>query len=87
MRAAACAHESSLPAASPPPLPGIAMPDLLATVQELPEGLRAAVYLTDILGYSCQDAAEVIGVPVGTVKSRLERGRGRIRQRLAGRSA
>jgi len=81
MRTAAYVHETDLPAEQvQPEVPHAA---LLAAVQELPERFRATAYLTDILGYSCQNAAEVIGVPVGTVKSRLDRARDQVRERLA----
>jgi RNA polymerase sigma-70 factor, ECF subfamily len=58
--------------------------EILDAVQALPECFKATVYLSDILGYSCKDVAEVTGVPVGTVTSRLHRARGRLRDRLAG---
>lgn len=49
----------------------------------LPERHRQVVELIDIDGLSYAEAAEVIGVPVGTVMSRLHRARVRIRQRLS----
>lgn len=48
----------------------------------LPEHHRQVIELVDIDGLSYAEAAELIGVPVGTVMSRLHRGRARIRQRL-----
>ena len=48
----------------------------------LPERHRQVVELVDIGGLSYAEAAEAIGVPVGTVMSRLHRARVRIRQRL-----
>lgn len=48
----------------------------------LPERHRQVVELVDIDGLSYSEAAQVIGVPVGTVMSRLHRARARIRQRL-----
>lgn len=50
---------------------------------DLPERFRKAVGLVDIEGLSYQEAARVMGVPVGTVMSRLHRGRRRIREQLA----
>lgn len=48
----------------------------------LPEDQRLAVILFDIEGYSYEEIAEISGVAVGTVKSRLHRGRGRLREIL-----
>jgi RNA polymerase sigma-70 factor (ECF subfamily) len=44
-------------------------------LESLPESYRAAVQLVDIAGMSYRDAAERLGVPVGTIMSRLHRGR------------
>ena len=44
----------------------------------LPPDQQAALVLVDMLGYPVADAAEVLGVPVGTVKSRCSRGRVRL---------
>ncbi len=50
---------------------------------ELPECFRAVVYLADVEGYSYKDIAGMIGVPIGTVMSRLSRARCRLRALLA----
>jgi RNA polymerase sigma-70 factor, ECF subfamily len=50
---------------------------------ELPECFRVAIYLADVEGYPYKDIAELLDVPVGTVMSRLHRGRARLRKRLA----
>lgn len=50
---------------------------------ELPECFQATIYLADVEGYSYRDVAEIVGVPIGTVMSRLHRGRRRLRRRLA----
>jgi RNA polymerase sigma-70 factor, ECF subfamily len=57
--------------------------DIHAAMQALPEKLRTAVYYADIEGLRCKDIAELIGVPVGTVMSRVHRGRRRLRDLLA----
>jgi RNA polymerase sigma-70 factor (ECF subfamily) len=44
----------------------------------LPEDQRAAIVLVDLEGFSVADAAEVLDVPVGTIKSRCARGRARL---------
>lgn len=49
---------------------------------DLPQRFRQAVDLVDIGGLSYQQAADTIGVPVGTIMSRLHRGRRRIREQL-----
>jgi RNA polymerase sigma-70 factor (ECF subfamily) len=49
---------------------------------ELPDDQRLVVILSDIHGYPYGEIAEIIGVPAGTVKSRLSRGRARLRDVL-----
>lgn len=56
--------------------------DVLQALRELPEGFRAALYLADVEGYPYKEVAEIMGVPIGTVMSRLHRGRQRLRVRL-----
>jgi RNA polymerase sigma-70 factor, ECF subfamily len=51
-------------------------------VKELPECYRAVVYLADAEDYRLAEIAELTGVPIGTVMSRLYRGRARLRRRL-----
>jgi RNA polymerase sigma-70 factor, ECF subfamily len=41
------------------------------------------VYLADVEGYPYRDIAEMLGVPIGTVMSRLHRARAMLRKRLA----
>jgi RNA polymerase sigma-70 factor, ECF subfamily len=56
--------------------------EILAALDELSDDFRRVVELVDIDGLSYPEAAEVLGVPVGTVMSRLHRARRRIRDRL-----
>lgn len=49
----------------------------------LPEDFRLVVYLADVEGFSYQEIADIIERPIGTVMSRLHRGRSRLRQSLA----
>ncbi|MBW2237113.1 MAG: sigma-70 family RNA polymerase sigma factor, partial [Deltaproteobacteria bacterium] len=49
---------------------------------ELPEPLRLALVLCDIEGLGYGEIAAALGVPVGTVKSRIHRARGLLRERL-----
>jgi RNA polymerase sigma-70 factor (ECF subfamily) len=57
--------------------------DVTAALRALPPEQRAALVLVDMLGYPVADAAEVLAVSVGTVKSRCARGRARLAPRLA----
>jgi RNA polymerase sigma-70 factor (ECF subfamily) len=50
-------------------------PDLEAALGALPEEFRAAVVLSDVEGLALQTVADILDVPVGTVKSRVFRGR------------
>jgi RNA polymerase sigma-70 factor (ECF subfamily) len=58
---------------------------LRAALEELPPEFREAVVLRELEGLSYKEVAAVTGVPIGTVMSRLSRGRGLLRQTLAGR--
>lgn len=49
----------------------------------LPDDYRSAVVLCDVVGMSYEEIAESLGVPVGTVRSRIHRGRSRLREVLA----
>jgi RNA polymerase sigma-70 factor (ECF subfamily) len=51
-------------------------------LQDLPAVQRLTVTLSDIQGYSYEEIAEITGWPIGTVKSRLARGRMRLRDAL-----
>ncbi|NIR46018.1 MAG: sigma-70 family RNA polymerase sigma factor [Gemmatimonadetes bacterium] len=51
-------------------------------IQDLPEEFRLPVVLSDVEGLSYAEIAEILDLPVGTVKSRLFRGRRRLQQRL-----
>lgn len=50
-------------------------PEIDAALQSLSDEFRAAVVLVDLQGLSLERAGEILGVPVGTVKSRVFRGR------------
>ncbi|HET6793165.1 MAG TPA: sigma-70 family RNA polymerase sigma factor, partial [Acidimicrobiales bacterium] len=57
--------------------------DVQAALDDLPVEYRLAVVLCDISGLSYEQAAEALAVPVGTVRSRLHRGRAALRKALA----
>jgi RNA polymerase sigma-70 factor (ECF subfamily) len=50
-------------------------PDIEAALDEIPEEFRAAVVLVDLQGLAIDQTADILGVPPGTVKSRVFRGR------------
>jgi len=56
--------------------------DFVALISRLPIEQRRTVTLCLVLGYSYQDAADVMGVPIGTVRSRIARGRETLREIL-----
>ena len=49
----------------------------------MPEEFRMAVYLADVEGFAYKEIAKIVGVPTGTVMSRLHRGRKLLRESLA----
>ena len=51
-------------------------------IESLPETFRIPVLLSDLEGFSYKEIAEIVGVPAGTVMSRLHRGRKQLRERL-----
>jgi RNA polymerase sigma-70 factor, ECF subfamily len=51
-------------------------------VESLPEQFRLAVLLADVEGFSYKEIAEILDIPIGTVMSRLHRGRKGLQKRL-----
>ena len=63
-------------------LDGLTSAEVRDAIEALPESYRVAVLLADVEGFAYKEIAEILDVPIGTVMSRLHRGRKRLRQTL-----
>lgn len=57
--------------------------DLQRLLADLQPEYRIPVVLKDVLGYSYEDISQSLDIPMGTVRSRIHRGRGRLREALS----
>nr|WP_084038260.1 sigma-70 family RNA polymerase sigma factor [Demequina sp. NBRC 110053] len=81
--AAAAEHTSSgLASAEQEALETIGDDEVKQALAELPDDFRMAVYLSDVEGFAYKEIAEIMDTPVGTVMSRLHRGRKLLREKL-----
>ena len=71
-----------LPATTPSPDAVLDGAAVLNVVHELPSPYRETVVAIDVLGLSYAEGSRALGVPTGTVMSRLHRGRGKVAERL-----
>jgi RNA polymerase sigma-70 factor (ECF subfamily) len=56
--------------------------EVKGAIEALPEQFRMAVLLADVEGFSYKEIAEILGIPIGTVMSRLHRGRKSLQKQL-----
>jgi RNA polymerase sigma-70 factor, ECF subfamily len=56
--------------------------DVIAALEQLPLEFRQVVLLADVEGFAYKEIADIVGIPVGTVMSRLHRGRRRLQKEL-----
>ena len=69
--------------AAEPVASSLADQDILAALDSLPIQFREVVLLVDVEELSYKEASQALSIPIGTVMSRLNRGRGLLRQQLA----
>jgi RNA polymerase sigma-70 factor (ECF subfamily) len=74
---------SSTVAFTPPPPQGINDEDILGALRSLPMQFQEVVILSDVEDMTYKEISEALGVPIGTVMSRLHRGRKLLRAQLA----
>ena len=61
-------------------------PEILQALGRLPEEQRTVLLLNIVEGFTCQETADILAIPIGTVMSRLSRGRQAMRSLLASRA-
>ncbi|MBT8214707.1 MAG: sigma-70 family RNA polymerase sigma factor [Acidimicrobiia bacterium] len=70
------------PSAEIQALDGIVDTDIKGALESLPENFRMPVLLADVDGFSYKEIAEILDIPIGTVMSRLHRGRKALQKKL-----
>jgi RNA polymerase sigma-70 factor, ECF subfamily len=77
-------YAQAAPSAETEALDRLADSEVLRALRDLPQDFRTAIYLADIEGYPYREVARIMGTPIGTVMSRLHRGREKLRSKLSG---
>jgi RNA polymerase sigma-70 factor (ECF subfamily) len=67
--------------ATPPP--NLRDEEVLTALEKIPQNYRAVLLLADVQEFSYKEIAEILHIPIGTVMSRLSRGRGSLRDALS----
>jgi RNA polymerase sigma-70 factor, ECF subfamily len=80
--ATATGPDRAAPSAEDAVLSQFGFSEVRQALRELPECFRATIYLADVEGYPYREISEMLGVPIGTVMSRLHRARAQLRKRL-----
>lgn len=79
--------DAQIPSGGPGPdeavLQALDLGELRAAIEELPAEFREVIVLREIQELSYDDVAKIAGIPIGTVMSRLARGRARLQARMA----
>jgi RNA polymerase sigma-70 factor (ECF subfamily) len=74
---------AGLPSAEVEALQAMTGDEVTEALDALPEALRIVVFYADVEGFKYKEIADIMAIPVGTVMSRLHRGRRRLRRSLA----
>lgn len=69
---------------SPPVPENLTDEEILAALESIPRDFRSVVLLVDVEEFAYKEAADILQIPIGTVMSRLSRGRRLLREQLAG---
>jgi RNA polymerase sigma-70 factor (ECF subfamily) len=73
--------ETNLPCSEPIP-ENLTDGDILAALDSIPADFRAVVLMVDVEEFAYKEAAEILAIPIGTIMSRLSRGRKLLKEQL-----